>query len=261
MTSSTKICSPFDNQDWMKVNPGWNNNSGMGNWGGMMNYDSLYAQMLEVYPQNMPYANNENVFAGYEIGMFTPNGNNGMWNEGENCGGSVNFGSNIDYQLHYNDIQVQGYGIDENTIVAKYWDSKNSSWKIIENATLDKTTNTVSFSTNSTSTSVILSAKKTSTTNVDGDSETIVENFKLDQNYPNPFNPSTTIAFSIENANTVELNIYNALGQKTTTLVSRNLQAGTYQYQFDASSLASGVYFYELKVGSKNTVKKMNLMK
>ncbi len=264
ITTSTQICSPFDSQDWMQVNPGWNNSSNWGgNWGGMggmMNSDSLYGQMLEVYPQNMPYANNENVFAGYEIGMFTPNGNNGMWNDRDNCGGSMNFGSNIDYQLHYNDIQVQGYGIDENTIVAKYWDSNNSSWEIIENATLDKTTNTVSFSTSNASTSVILTASAAKVTSTE-EGETVVKDFELNQNYPNPFNPSTTIGFSIQNESNVKLNIYNALGQKVTTLVNRNLQAGNHNYQFDASNLSSGVYFYELKVGTQSSIKKMNLLK
>ncbi|VAX21204.1 hypothetical protein MNBD_IGNAVI01-515 [hydrothermal vent metagenome] len=264
MTSPEKIHSPFDNEDYMKVNPGWHNNGGMGgmgDMGGMMNYDSLYAQMLEVFPQNMPYTGDENVFAGYEIGMFTPNGNNGMWEEDDECGGMMNFGSDIDFQLHYNDIQVQGYGIDENTIMVKYWDSQNNKWEVVDNATLDKTTNTVSFSSSSASASVILTAQPSSATNVNGDSKTVVNDFKLNQNYPNPFNPSTTIEFSINEANPVELNIYNALGQKITTLVNRALQAGSYQYQFDASNLASGVYFYELKVGTQNTVKKMNLMK
>ena len=264
MTSPEKICSPFDNEDWMRVNPGWHNNGGMGGWGGMggmMSYDSLYAQMLEVFPQNIPYTGDEDVFCGYEIGMFTPNGNNGMWREGDECGGMVDFDSNVDYQLHYNDIQVQGYGIDENTIVVKHWNSSNNSWEAIDNATLDKTTNTVSFSSGSASTSVILTAQPSSVTNIDENSETVVNDFKLNQNYPNPFNPSTTIEFSINKDNPVKLTIYNALGQKITTLVNKGLQAGAYQYQFNASNLASGVYFYELKVGSINTVKKMNLMK
>jgi len=85
--------------------------------------------------------------------------------------------------------------------------------------------------------------------------------FELKQNYPNPFNPSTTIEFSLNEVNHVELNIYDALGQKIATLISSIMEAGSYKFQYDASNLATGIYFYELKVGNNNSVKKMNLLK
>ncbi|MDD3558937.1 MAG: T9SS type A sorting domain-containing protein [Melioribacteraceae bacterium] len=85
--------------------------------------------------------------------------------------------------------------------------------------------------------------------------------FELKQNYPNPFNPSTTIEFTLSEVNPVELNIYDALGQKIATLISSTMEAGSYKYQYDASNLATGIYFYELKVGNNNSVKKMNLIK
>ncbi len=257
MTTSTKIHSPFDTNDWMQINPGWNN----GGMGGMMGYDSLYGQMLEVFPENMSNIDNENVFAGYEFSMFTSNGNNEMWDDGNGHGGMMNFNSQINYQLHYNDIQVQGYGIDENTIVAKYWNSQSSSWEVISDAVLDKNNNTVTFSSNIASASVVLDAQPSSVTGVNNKSESLISDFKLKQNYPNPFNPSTTIEFTINNVNFVKLSIYNAIGQKITTLVNKELQNGSYKYQFDASNLASGIYFYELKVGALSSVKKMNLMK
>ena len=85
--------------------------------------------------------------------------------------------------------------------------------------------------------------------------------FVLKQNFPNPFNPSTTIEFALLKADQVELNIYDVLGRKITTLVNRNMQAGSHNIEFDASNLASGVYFYQLKVGNLSSIKKMNLMK
>lgn len=85
--------------------------------------------------------------------------------------------------------------------------------------------------------------------------------YKLFQNYPNPFNPNTTIKFSLLKAGDVELNIYNFLGQKITTLLDKNLNAGTYQLQFDGGNLASGVYFYELITQDRKVFKKMNLLK
>ncbi|MCH7964315.1 MAG: T9SS type A sorting domain-containing protein [Bacteroidetes bacterium] len=85
--------------------------------------------------------------------------------------------------------------------------------------------------------------------------------FALEQNYPNPFNPGTVIKYSIPENGFVTINVYNLLGEKVTTLVSRVQKAGRYEINFDASNLASGIYVYSLKSGSFNSVKKMLLMK
>ena len=86
--------------------------------------------------------------------------------------------------------------------------------------------------------------------------------FNLEQNYPNPFNPSTTIKFSLpEDVNTVKLTIYNTLGERIAELVNGNLTAGKYSYQWDASSSASGIYFYELRTDKFVSLKKMILLK
>jgi len=76
------------------------------------------------------------------------------------------------------------------------------------------------------------------------------ENFELFQNYPNPFNPSTKIKFSIPigTLNYVSLKVYNVLGNEVATLVNKELPAGNYELEFDASDLTSGIYFYKLKV-------------
>ena len=85
--------------------------------------------------------------------------------------------------------------------------------------------------------------------------------YNLEQNYPNPFNPATTIKFSLPEAANVTLSIYNALGQKVAELVNTNLEAGRYNYQWDASSIASGIYIYELRTDKFVSVNKMILMK
>jgi hypothetical protein len=85
--------------------------------------------------------------------------------------------------------------------------------------------------------------------------------YSLSQNYPNPFNPSTVINYSLEKPSNVSLAIYNVLGQKVSTLVNQFMQAGSYSYSFDASRLASGVYFYRIEAGTFVSVKKMLLMK
>jgi hypothetical protein len=75
----------------------------------------------------------------------------------------------------------------------------------------------------------------------------IPNTYALYQNYPNPFNPSTTIEFALPKACLVNLKIYNILGEEVAALVSENLSAGSYKYNWNARGLASGVYFYRLE--------------
>lgn len=86
-------------------------------------------------------------------------------------------------------------------------------------------------------------------------------NYELAQNYPNPFNPSTTISFSIPKAGNVKLVVYNILGQQVDVLINGFRNAGSYNVNWDASKLASGIYIYRLEAGSASVTKKMTLLK
>ncbi len=86
-------------------------------------------------------------------------------------------------------------------------------------------------------------------------------NFELWQNYPNPFNPTTTIRYTIPKTAHVTLKIYDEIGREVTTLINGNKEAGQYNVTFNASKLASGVYFYRLRAGSFDGVKKLILLK
>ena len=85
--------------------------------------------------------------------------------------------------------------------------------------------------------------------------------FYLEQNYPNPFNPSTTINYSIPSSEFVTLKVYDVLGNKVATLVDEYKFAGSYEIDFDASQLSSGVYFYKLQAGRFVEIKKMMLIR
>ncbi|GAB4128614.1 MAG: hypothetical protein Fur0015_02370 [Ignavibacteriales bacterium] len=87
--------------------------------------------------------------------------------------------------------------------------------------------------------------------------------FLLNQNYPNPFNPSTTISYSIPKAGFVQMNVYNSLGQKITTLVNDYKEAGVYNMQLSFSNLqlSSGIYFYTLQSGQFFQTRKMTYIK
>ena len=83
----------------------------------------------------------------------------------------------------------------------------------------------------------------------------------LSQNYPNPFNPETNISFAIAETGEVSLKVYNLLGEVAAVIVEGNLSAGYYQYEWNASNLASGIYFYRLEAQGFSAVKKMMLVR
>ncbi len=85
--------------------------------------------------------------------------------------------------------------------------------------------------------------------------------FILQQNYPNPFNPSTTIKYSIPTSEFVTLKVYDALGKEVATLVNEEKPAGSYEVEFNAAELSSGIYFCKLQSGSFVETKKMILLK
>lgn len=89
----------------------------------------------------------------------------------------------------------------------------------------------------------------------------LLTDYSLEQNYPNPFNPGTTINFSIPKQDHVILKVFNSIGQEVALLHNGNLSAGSYQINFDASKLTSGIYFYQIKTQSFTMTKKMMLLK
>jgi hypothetical protein len=74
-----------------------------------------------------------------------------------------------------------------------------------------------------------------------------VDNFELNQNFPNPFNPKTVIGYQLPVGGDVTLKVYDLLGREISTLVDEYKPAGRYEIEFNAESLPSGVYFYQLK--------------
>jgi hypothetical protein len=85
--------------------------------------------------------------------------------------------------------------------------------------------------------------------------------FRLDQNYPNPFNPITMINYQLPMISDVKLTVFNLLGQKVVTLINKIQPAGKYQVEWDASGFASGIYYYQIKTGNFQDVKKMVFIK
>lgn len=85
--------------------------------------------------------------------------------------------------------------------------------------------------------------------------------FELHQNFPNPFNPVTKIKFDIPKQSNVSIKIYDIIGNEVAQLFNGDLPAGFYEADFNASSYASGVYFYRIDAGDYQSVKRMVLVK
>ena len=86
-------------------------------------------------------------------------------------------------------------------------------------------------------------------------------NYKLFQNYPNPFNPSTKIRFEIPKQENVKIEIFDELGRSLGTIVNFNFRAGSYEFTWDGTNYASGLYFYRIIAGDFIQTNKMVLMK
>jgi hypothetical protein len=98
-------------------------------------------------------------------------------------------------------------------------------------------------------------------TGVEEDGQVVVDGYKLSQNYPNPFNPSTKITFELKSSGYTTLKIYDMLGNEVATLVQNELASGSHSVNFNAASLASGTYVYQLNVNGTRITNKMVILK
>lgn len=101
---------------------------------------------------------------------------------------------------------------------------------------------------------------KTTITSID-DETSLPTEYALDQNYPNPFNPVTNFRFKIPESGLTSFKIYNLLGQEVAVILEDFMNPGSYDVQFDATGLASGIYLYRIRVNDYSASKKMILMK
>jgi hypothetical protein len=258
MTQPVQFNTPFDEQDWIEMNPGWWSGGGGGHHGGMK--DSMFCQILETFPGSMFTIGNENAFAGYEVDFFFAGmmGGGGM-NHGMGCNGHLEFNSEANFQFHYTEDQLNALNINEQTITVKFWDSDLNSWIVISDAVVNASTNTVTFSNDKVGNFYILTGD--SPVGTPTEPTLVVSDFKLSQNYPNPFNPSTTINYTVPNSSIVNITVYNIVGQKVAELVNENKSAGQHEISFDGNGLSSGIYLVRMQAENHISMIKMTLLK
>ncbi|MEW6050474.1 MAG: T9SS type A sorting domain-containing protein [Candidatus Zixiibacteriota bacterium] len=100
-----------------------------------------------------------------------------------------------------------------------------------------------------------------SITDVNDGSSSLPNGFTLFQNYPNPFNPSTVVSFSLPSRSAVQFEVYDMLGRQVEFRDLGSLNSGNHEIEFDASSLASGVYLYRIVTEEASLSRKMMLVK
>jgi thiamine biosynthesis protein ThiC len=91
--------------------------------------------------------------------------------------------------------------------------------------------------------------------------EVIPLKYSLSQNYPNPFNPETTISYALPKASDVVISIYDVNGRHVTDILNANRAAGYHNVKWNASDMASGIYFYQIKAGNFIQVKRCILIR
>lgn len=160
------------------------------------------------------------------------------------------------FRAHADSMRSRGLVMSQVTLL--YLDTDNQ-WKTAAGQTIDLSTNSISIA--STNVYSYYALASSAATAVQDQVEGIPTGFSLGQNYPNPFNPSTTITFSIAQKGLATLKVYNNLGEQVASLVSQQLEPGTYTAQWNASGVSSGLYLYRLELDGFVAAQKMLLVK
>ncbi len=202
-----------------------------------------------IYTHNRRSTDNGQTWTNYSVGEF-------VYSVAENSAGHIFFGTN-----------EYGQGVYRST---NYGDN----WELISNGLPSPAIDINSLAVDSedylyagTNGKSIFKTTTSTVTSVEVNRD-IPTSFSLEQNYPNPFNPSTKISWQIpaslnpsQGGTLVTLKVYDMLGKVMVTLVNEEESAGTYAIEFNASQLASGIYFYQLTAGEFKQTKKMVLLR
>ena len=210
------------------------------------------------------------------IGITIGNANNSNLLVGESPGfpGRV-FNGNIDeariwnvarsqsqIQSTMNTILTQEYYLSPDSGLAGYWRLDDGAGQTAEDLSFYSNNATLGTSSNPDASDPIWVEANILILDVDNNKKQfLTERFSLSQNYPNPFNPSTRINYTVPYNSFVKIKVYDILGNEIATLVNEEKSAGSYEVEFNALNLSSGVYFFQLNAGDFVATKKLILMK
>jgi hypothetical protein len=173
---------------------------------------------------------------------------------------------NKNKQEHRLDVTLAATPGEPVAIRAEGWDDNPG----VQMALLDTDSGNKYNLSNNNEVTIIPDNEKTKMIMVIGDTQFINEQqeellpkeITINPNYPNPFNPSTTLRFSLPEQTEVQVQVYNVLGQRVSTLINNETrQAGVHTVTFDGSQRASGMYFAVFEIGEQRFIQKMTLIK
>jgi hypothetical protein len=165
-------------------------------------------------------------------------------------------GSNLLVEVCYNNSSYTYYSpVNSTTATGKYWGRYGDL------STGDGCATTTWSSTTAPPGRANTRLVYTPITGITSNENGIPRKFDLKQNYPNPFNPVTKINYEVSKNEFVSIKIYDMLGREIATLVNKQIEAGYYTYDFDASSMASGVYVCKMKAGTFEKSLRMTVLK
>lgn len=213
----------------------------------------------------------------YATVKYSPDGQQEWVSKYNGTGDDFDIATSVKTDLK-GDIYVTGYSYDfdtkENYATVKYNSSGAEQWTEIFNGVsngsdiasslfsdVNDNIYVTGYSYDGSNSVDYVTFKYSQTVGINQISSSVADGFELKQNYPNPFNPVTILEFAISEPGFVSLKIYNELGSEISTLVSSQLNRGTYKYNFDASNFTSGIYFYKLETNNSSATKKMLLIK
>lgn len=209
--------------------------------------------MTKIYVNTL-VVNDSNLFAGTSGGAFLSTNNGTSWK-------SVGLGG-------VNALAVNGANLFAGVTGGVYLSTNNgTSWTAVNTGLTNGGTITVlSLAVSSTNLFAgtyagVWQRPLSQMTAVKLSESEIPSEFSLSQNYPNPFNPTTSISFSLPARSFVSLKVFDILGREVSTIVSEELQAGSYTRQWNAAQMANGVYFYCLQAGTFSEIKKLVFLK
>ena len=255
MSDSARIYCPTDSLSYMGFGKGFMGSGMMG--GGMMWPDSLFGEFEQMHPDSLPGMTRGGAVMGFHMDAYNPQGAMMMQGGVQGHGGmGFQSGVRLRFRVHPDSLKRRGFAMSQITLL--YLDTDNQ-WKTAAGQSLVLATNSISIT--SANVYSYYAVASSAATAVRDQFDGIPTGFSLGQNYPNPFNPSTTITISIAQKGFASLKVYNSLGGQVATLVSQQLDPGTYKVQWNALNIASGVYLYRLESNGFVVSRKMLLVK
>ena len=204
---------------------------------------------------NMICANGANLFAGTDAGVFLTTNKGNSWN-------AVDSGLT---DTHVRALLCHGSNLFAGTLDGVFLSTNNgTSWTPVNTGLSGVSINCLAVYNSVLYAGVDDGVWQRPLSEITGLSEshtTTSSTYTLEQNYPNPFNPSTHIQFVLDSKMFVSLTVYDVLGSKVATLVSKELSAGKHIIQWNAANMPGNVYFYRLQAGTFSQTKKLILLK